>query len=234
MIESEVLTFEMAAYFLWGHHLDLVSGVISDMDLTLLFATGRHHITYCTALGLLDRYGQEPTVAGFERAIKDHYYEQCNQRHQPAPSAPRRTPMKPVTVDEYAAAITRLLPVARHDTGQSGRVAAVLLSIYNSDNFHVPLAELGCLDEDLYQDCITVIRGRIDVNLDPWRLIENGQKVFERLVDLWTGLRVEERAKVQCHRCDGRGRICSYSDDDDEGTVCTYCNGTGRVCSCRQ
>ena len=143
--------------------------------------------------------------------------------------------MKPVTFDEYAAAITRLLPVACRNTGQSGRVAAVLLSIYDSENFHVPLVELGCLDEDLYQACITVIRGRIEVNLEPHRLIENGEKVFKRLYDRWPGLCVEERAKVRCRRCEGRGRVWSYNaDENDEGTLCTDCNGTGRVCSCRQ
>lgn len=142
--------------------------------------------------------------------------------------------MKNVTFDEYAAAITRLLPVAHRDTGQSGKVAQALLSLYNSYNFHCALVVLGGLDENLYNDCLTAIRGRVEINLEPHDMIENGQQVFERLVDLWPGVRIEERAKVNCRLCDGRGLVFRHGDYEDEGTVCTYCSGTGRVCSCRQ
>ncbi len=140
--------------------------------------------------------------------------------------------MKLITHEEYAAAILVLLPVAMRGTGQSGRCAQVLLSAYNGYDYHVSIPDLCGLDVDLYEAAITVIRGRCELLLEPHVLIQDGGRIFDELYDDWTNISVENRAKVWCGRCDGRGKIYSHYDDEI-GTTCPRCNGAGRVCRCQ-
>lgn len=133
------------------------------------------------------------------------------------------------SIDDYAAAINILLPVARRDTGQSSICAQVLLSAYNGFNFQLDVSALGGLDEELFDAAIVVIRGRTDCRLEPHDLVNNGSKVFMRLHDYWVNLHVDNRHKVRCQTCDGFGRIYHGEEDAEQ---CPRCKGAGRVCSC--
>jgi len=54
-------------------------------------------------------------------------------------------------------ALTRLLVVAKNDTGQSITCRRVLLGLYNGHAYPFPLTELRGLDADLFDDCMAVI-----------------------------------------------------------------------------
>lgn len=145
---------------------------------------------------------------------------------------PSNVVMNTVSVDAYSNAIRKLLPVAMRDTGQSGRCAQVLLSAYNGYNFQLSIPDLVSLDEDLYEAAITVIRGRAELRIEPQVFIKDGDSIFEKLHDDWLGLHVENRGKVKCPRCAGRGHIYRNTADD-ESVPCAYCQETGRVCRCK-
>lgn len=137
-----------------------------------------------------------------------------------------------MNIQIYADAVAKFVELAQHRTG-GGRVAAqVLLSAYNGYDFQTDIAGLGNLDRENFETAMLIIRGRYETGKEPHQLVANGSKVFRALWDQWIFLHVKERAKLECPRCDGRGRIYS-SDSDDDGTPCKFCGGMGRVCECR-
>jgi len=137
--------------------------------------------------------------------------------------------MKLLAIEEYAESVARLMSLALHDTSGSRVAAQVLLSAYNGDAFQLNVSDLGQLDSHYYYHAIIVIRGRTECNWEPHHLLNNGDKLFEKIWYRWQGLHIDERHKVECRICNGRGKI--YRDEDDEdGTMCPKCKGTGRVC----
>ena len=136
-----------------------------------------------------------------------------------------------VSVEAYAAAVAKLVPLAQQDTGGSKVAAQVLLSAYNGYDYQVDIAGMCNLDEANHDAVMTVIQGRYDTGKEPHTLIENGGKIFEGLWHDWHRLHVEERGKKICPTCDGRGLVFK-NDDDEDGTPCTRCKGEGRVCRC--
>lgn len=57
-----------------------------------------------------------------------------------------------------AAALTRLIDVARSDTGQSARVANFLLAWWNGDDWgHFPIGDLFGLDREIAIDIATIV-----------------------------------------------------------------------------
>ena len=136
-----------------------------------------------------------------------------------------------VSLEEYAAAVAKLVPLAQGDTGGSKVVAQVLLSAYNGEDYQVDIAGMCNLDPANHDAVMTVIQGRYDTSREPHTLIQNGSKIFEALWRDWHRLHVEERGKPRCRVCNGHGVI--YKNEDDDGTPCTTCNGSGRVCHCK-
>ena len=73
-------------------------------------------------------------------------------------AAAKRQALRAVPTADELAAVRRLLEVARHDTGQSKRVANFLLSWWNATNCGgFDLTDLWCVDEDLATDMLMVI-----------------------------------------------------------------------------
>lgn len=139
--------------------------------------------------------------------------------------------MNRITPEEYAKAVVECVKLAQRDTGGSRVMAQVVLSAYNGDAFQLDITDLCNLDTGNYQHAIAVIRGRYEVGREPQEMITNGSEIFHVLWEQWSRLKLSERAKVRCRRCDG-GRI--YRDEDDEeGVKCSVCEGTGRVCGCK-
>ena len=94
---------------------------------------------------------------------------------------------------DYQLAVKTLLPVALTDTS-GGRVAAnLLLSLYDSDTYPFPLADLAGLDSPLLEQALIAIRGRAVLMEEPHLLIDDGKQLFARLVALWPHLQASKR-----------------------------------------
>lgn len=55
-------------------------------------------------------------------------------------------------------ALKRLYEVARRDSGQPRHIAAFLLGLYNGRRFPFDLTDLRCIDTELFEDCMLVLR----------------------------------------------------------------------------
>lgn len=83
------------------------------------------------------------------------------------------------------AALRRLLPIAMGHTGQSRRVAAVLLGCYNGLRFPLDLTSLRSLDYPILDDVLAVLRMDANAYQEVHCYFENGGKVFEKLAEDW-------------------------------------------------
>lgn len=93
-----------------------------------------------------------------------------------------------VTLPDYQLAVKTLLPVALTDTS-GGRVCAnVLLSLYDSDTYPFPIADLGVLNLPLLEHALIAIRGRVLLGEEPHTIAADGQEAFHRLLELWPQL----------------------------------------------
>lgn len=91
-------------------------------------------------------------------------------------------------------ALHHLLKVAQGDTGQSRTVAKFLLGLYNDQRFPFPLVDLRRLDDELFEDCMTVLR--MDARACQKEVhcyFENGGRIWEKLAEDW-GLRDHTQA----------------------------------------
>lgn len=94
-----------------------------------------------------------------------------------------------------ATALLRLFKVARGDSGQCRHIASFLLGLYNGTRFPFDLTDLRAIDNDLFEDCITVLR--MDARVTRQELhhyLDNGQQAFEQLAADWN---VEDMYKVR-------------------------------------
>ena len=83
------------------------------------------------------------------------------------------------------AALRRLLPIARGNTGQCRRVAAVLLSLYNGHRFPLDMTNLRSLDYEILLDCLAVIRMDGNARQEVHDYFDNGGEIFEQLAEDW-------------------------------------------------
>ncbi|PKO49056.1 MAG: hypothetical protein CVU31_02645 [Betaproteobacteria bacterium HGW-Betaproteobacteria-4] len=83
------------------------------------------------------------------------------------------------------AALRRLLPIAQRDTDQSGRVARILLGLYNGHRFPLNLTNLRSLDDAIFEDVIAVLRMDANAYQEVHLYFENGGRIFEKLADDW-------------------------------------------------
>lgn len=91
-------------------------------------------------------------------------------------------------------ALHRLLKVAQGDTGQCWVIAKFLLGLYNDRRFPFPLTDLRRLDDELFEDCLTVLR--MDARACQKEVhcyFENGGQIWEKLAEDW-GLRDHTQA----------------------------------------
>lgn len=83
------------------------------------------------------------------------------------------------------AALRRLLPIAQRDTHQAGKVARILLGLYNGHRFPVNLTNLRSLDDTIFEDVIAVLRMDANAYQEVHLYFENGARVFEKLAADW-------------------------------------------------
>lgn len=83
-------------------------------------------------------------------------------------------------------ALKNLLSVAQGDTGQSRIIACFLLGLYNDSRFPFTLTDLRCIDNSLFEDCMTVLR--MDARACQKEVhcyFEDGSRIWERLASEW-------------------------------------------------
>lgn len=127
--------------------------------------------------------------------------------------------MRPET---YTAAVQKLIPIAQGDTGGSRVAAQVLLSAYSGDEFQLDIVDLTNLDRKNYIAALSVIRGRVELGIEPHTVIEQGDKIFQELWLKWERYNVKNRGLPTCHSCYGSGVDSSWSP-------CSECGGKGYV-----
>ncbi|MCR6481063.1 hypothetical protein NU688_33235 [Variovorax sp. ZS18.2.2] len=94
-----------------------------------------------------------------------------------------------------AAALQRLFKVALGSTDQCRYIASFLLGLYNGMRFPFDLTDLRAIDNDLFEDCMTVLRMDARVTRQEVHLyFENGGQAFEQLAKDWG---VEDMYKVR-------------------------------------
>ncbi len=134
-----------------------------------------------------------------------------------------------ITEQEYSAAILKLVPLAQGDTGGSRVAAQVVLSAYNGSDFQLDIADLCNLDRGNYQAALAVIRGRVELGIEPQDFLENGDEVFRELWKQWERYHVANRGLPDCTSCHGTGLIYEDMNDETNHTrkTCPRCGGRG-------
>lgn len=92
---------------------------------------------------------------------------------------------RPLSVEIYQAAVENLMAIAKQDTSGSRAAAQVLLSAYNGSEFQLDISDLCLLDFPLYACAIAVIRGRVELRIEPHEIISDGGQRFNALWDQW-------------------------------------------------
>lgn len=83
-------------------------------------------------------------------------------------------------------ALRRVLQVATRDTGQAGICARFLLGIYNDRRFPFALTELRSLDDELFNDCMAVLRMNARAcQREVHCYFEDGGQIWEQLAKDW-------------------------------------------------
>lgn len=87
--------------------------------------------------------------------------------------------------------VARLLHIANSGTGASQAAAGVLLAAYNIYSYTVDVGELCLLDDTNYQCAKNVLDWRVLYGIEPHRMIENGDQLFQQLSADWPHLKRE-------------------------------------------
>ena len=134
-----------------------------------------------------------------------------------------------ITEQEYSSAILKLVPLAQGDTGGSRVAAQVVLSAYNGRDFQLDIVDLCNLDSGNYQAALAVIRGRVELGIEPQDFLENGEKVFRELWQRWKRYHVANRGIPDCTSCHGTGLIHEDMNDETNHSrkTCPRCGGRG-------
>ena len=90
-----------------------------------------------------------------------------------------------VTESDYRDSVLALVRLAQDDTSGSRAAAQVLLSLYNGNEWHMDLTDLGVLDLRNLQHALIVIRERIVLARSVEAVLENGDQIFKQLCDRW-------------------------------------------------
>ncbi len=80
-------------------------------------------------------------------------------------------------------ALSRLLTIAMGHSGQSRRVAAVLLGCYNGQRFPLDLTNLGGLDSQILDDVLAVLRMEANAWPEVHCYFERCGLIFEKMAE---------------------------------------------------
>lgn len=78
-------------------------------------------------------------------------------------------------------ALLRLVEVAQGHSGQCRYIAAFLLGLYDGQRFRFDLTDLRCIDYELFEDCLTVLRMDFQPLREVHTYFKDGDRLFEQL-----------------------------------------------------
>ena len=82
-------------------------------------------------------------------------------------------------------ALVRLLAIARGHSGQCRIVAEFLLSLYNGNRFKFDLTDFRCLDREIFDDCLAVLKLDYHPAREVHAYFKDGGKIWEKLANDW-------------------------------------------------
>lgn len=94
------------------------------------------------------------------------------------------------------AALQRLLNVALGHSGQCKIVASFLLSCYNGNRFKFDLTDFRCLDHELFEDCLIVLRMDYKPAQEVHTYFKDGGRIWEQMAKDWGIRDYTKRAKA--------------------------------------
>lgn len=97
----------------------------------------------------------------------------------------RREAERPKIKAEGEAALRRLFDFAHGDHGQCKIVAKFLLGCYNGERFPFDLSDFRCLDANLFDDCLAVLKMDARPRHEVHEYFPLGSKKFEKLAADW-------------------------------------------------
>lgn len=100
-----------------------------------------------------------------------------------------------ITLEQYKNSVKQMLNLCNMRCGASRVAAQVLLSAYNGDDYQLDICALSLLDRANNRHAITVIRGRVELYIEPHELIDNGSEIFRKLCKEWSDYHVDNRSQ---------------------------------------
>jgi hypothetical protein len=93
--------------------------------------------------------------------------------------------------EQGLASLRHLYDVAQGHSGQCRYIAAFLLGLYNGGRFPFDLTDLRCIDHDLFEHCIAVLRMDRQPQQEVHCYFEHGGQKWERMGRNWRMVDVE-------------------------------------------
>jgi hypothetical protein len=95
--------------------------------------------------------------------------------------------MQPKSVhDAGVGALGRLYEVAKRDSGQCRYIGRFLLGLYNGERFPFDLTDFRCIDDDLFEDCMRVLRmDARECRQEVHMYFDRGGERWESMADRW-------------------------------------------------
>ncbi|WP_225547274.1 DUF7673 family protein [Chromobacterium violaceum] len=78
-----------------------------------------------------------------------------------------------------------MLHIARGHSGQCRVIAHFLLSLYNGNRFKFDLTDFRLLDQELFDDCLAVLRMDSRPEQEVHNYFKNGGQIWEQLAKDW-------------------------------------------------
>ena len=92
-------------------------------------------------------------------------------------------------------ALVRLVRIARGHSGQCRHVAGFLLGLYNGTRFKFDLTDFRCLDREIFDDCLEVLKLDHCPIREVHEYFHNGGRIWEDLAKQW-GIRDYTKRKA--------------------------------------
>jgi len=92
---------------------------------------------------------------------------------------------RPAIEAEGKDSLGRLWKIAHGDSGQCRHVASFLLGLYHGGRFRFDLTDLRCVDSEIFDDCIAVLKMDSRPKQEVHMYFENGGAKFEALAKRW-------------------------------------------------
>jgi len=98
-----------------------------------------------------------------------------------------REQQRPALIASGIEAMRRLIPVAQRDHGASRVIGRFLLGLYNGKAYPFDLVSLRNLDDELFEDCMTVLRMDNRPQREVHEYFKNGAAIWEDFKTRWGG-----------------------------------------------